>query len=116
MIFLNRIVNTTSIRYQLFTMVGMGILIMLLLQLVSSVLITNQKVKVVRNDEIELKMINQYDIVFLSPGPGNTGANEHPLGWFPGGYRPFRSLFLWDFSPGSRRHGSAAAAPIGNGL
>ena len=32
--------------------------------------ITNQKEKVVRNDEIELKMINQYDIVFLSPGPG----------------------------------------------
>jgi len=32
--------------------------------------ITDQKVKVVRNDEIELGMINQYDIVFLSPGPG----------------------------------------------
>jgi len=32
--------------------------------------ITDRKVKVVRNDEIELDMINQYDIVFLSPGPG----------------------------------------------
>lgn len=45
MSFINRIVNTTSIRYQLFTMVGLGILIMLLLLLVSSALITNQKVK-----------------------------------------------------------------------